>query len=187
MFLEKNVMPTEECKVKYMKSDIQKWLLGLATSIIVGLVMWWLTHNFLARPELRIVDSSVSGCNPTITEVTVFNSGDKLAENCYIRVGLFIYPGGLFPSNYEDLKKRFKRFDIASSGRFFVAPNKQKQVSISYRPPKGSRCDMMAVYDGYKELWLWIGIELIELDSDQVLTTTLVQGGTIIYLPPEKQ
>ncbi len=117
-----------------MKSDIKKWLIGIVTSIIIGLVMWWLTHSFLARPELRVVDSRVSGCNPIVTEVTVFNSGNKIAENCYIRVGLYIDDGSLLPSSYTDLK-RLKRFDVASSGRFFVAPNKQQQVSISYRSP----------------------------------------------------
>jgi hypothetical protein len=167
-----------------MKSDMRKWLLGIATSIIIGIFMWWLTHSILARPELRIVDSHVSGCNPTVINVTVFNSGDKLAENCNIRVGLFIDHGGIFPSNYEDLKKRYKRFDVASSDHFFVAPNKQKQVSISYWPPKDSRCDMNAIYDGYKELGLWLGIEL---DSDQVSTTALARGATAIYIPSEKK
>jgi hypothetical protein len=80
-----------------MKSDIQKWLIGIITSIIVGLVMWWLTHGFLARPELRVVDSRVSGCDPIVTEVTVFNSGDKIAENCYLRVEFYRDDGGLFP------------------------------------------------------------------------------------------
>jgi hypothetical protein len=167
-----------------MKSDMRKWLVGLATSIIVGLFMWWLTHSFLARPELRIVDSRVTGCNPTVTEVTVFNSGDKIAEDCYIRVGLFIDDGGLFPSSYEDLKKRYKRFDVALSDRFFVAPNKQRQVSISYWPPKGSRCDLNAINDNYKDLGLWLGIQL---ESDRVSATALVRRRTTIYLPSVKQ
>jgi hypothetical protein len=167
-----------------MKGDVRKWVVGFATSIMVGLVMWWLTQSFLARPQLRIVDSHVSGCNPTVTEVTIYNAGDKLAENCYIRVGLFIDNGGLFPTDYEDLNARFKQFDVALSDRFFVEPNKQKKVSISYWPPEGSRCDLNAVYDDYKDLWLWLGIEL---ESDQASTTALAQKGTTIYLPPKKQ
>jgi hypothetical protein len=164
-----------------MEAGLQKWLLGIATSIVVGLSMWWLTNHFLSRPELRVVDSQVSGCDPLVINVTTFNSGDKLAEKCSLRVELYRDDGGLFPSSYTDLK-RLKRFDVASSSDvFFLPPHKQQEAAASYSLPKGYRCDLAAVMEGYTDIGLWLGVNV---ECEKASTKALLSRGVTISAPP---
>lgn len=165
-----------------MKSNLKKWLIGIFTSILVGLFMWWVTNKILEKPELTILDLKTHTIdNICEVNVTLFNTGKKLAKDCRVSVEFFVDTLSKFPYDYDDLLK-LDRLEIAWSDKFFILPNERKEITVkNYYSKELEVTDVNVYRKGYLQIPLWTGISL-EYGNKQIKE---LGPAEFIYISPD--
>lgn len=115
---------------------VGKWLLGILTAVLTGVLVWWLTHPggplnpevppATPKPVLRIVDVRVTAATVggrASATVGIYNEGDVTGEACTV----WWYSGDTVAHELEQGKNAS---EATTSREFGITPDQTQQVQL---------------------------------------------------------